>query len=69
MKSIGYLCRLTSDSWPPHMRTSEYEFVCDMVFELGFSVEMVLGAPVGSPLGYSMIMMLGSEIDCYFGIC
>ena len=64
MKGIGYLCRLTSASCPPHMRISEYELVWDLVFELEFLVNMVLVAPVGSPLEYSVIMLLHLALDC-----
>ena len=52
MKVIIYLCRLTCDSWINHLRTSGSELGWDMRFELVFSFEMMLGAPVGSPLGY-----------------
>ena len=45
------------------MRTSEYELVWDLVFELEFLVNMVLGALVESPLGYSVIMLLHLALD------
>ena len=38
-----------------------------MGFELGFSVDMVLGAPVGTSLGYSINMLLGLILYNYFG--
>ena len=38
-----------------------------MGFELGWSVGMVLGAPVGSPLEDSIIVFLGLELGNYFG--
>ena len=46
------------------MRISEYELVWDLVFELEFLVNMVLVAPVGSPLEYSVIMLLHLALDC-----
>ena len=67
MKSIRYLCILTSASWIHRLITSGSELVWDMEFELGFSVGMVLGAPVEYPLGHSIIMLLGLALDKSFG--
>ena len=66
MKSIIYLCRITCDSYVPRLRTSGSEIDWDMGFELVFSVEMVMGSPVGSPFGYYINMLLGLEIENYF---
>ena len=66
MKSIIYLCRLTCDSCLPLLRTSGSEIVWALGFELGSSVDMVLLAPVGSPLGYSINMLLGLALANYF---
>ena len=49
------------------MRTSGSEIVWALGFELGSSVDMVLLAPVGSPLGYSINMLLGLALENYFG--
>ena len=38
-----------------------------MGFELRYSVDMVLGAPVGYSLGYSINMLLGLILYNYFG--
>ena len=38
-----------------------------MVFEIGFSVDMMVGALVGSPLGYSINMLLVLALFNYFG--
>ena len=38
-----------------------------MGFDLGFSVETMMGKPVGSPLGYYIDMLLGLELENYFG--
>ena len=51
------------------MQTSGYELAGDMGFELGFSVDMVLGAPVGTSLGYSINMLLGLIPYNYSGTC
>ena len=55
--------RLTCVSWLPRLRISGSDIGWDTVFELGFSVGVVLGAPVGSPLGYSINMFLGLSLD------
>ena len=49
------------------MRTSGFDIGWSLVFEIVFSVEMVLIAPVGYPLGYSINIFLGLVIDNYFG--
>ena len=48
------------------MRTSGSEIDWDMGFELGFSVEMVMGSSVGSPFGYYINMLLGLALENYF---
>ena len=40
------------------MITSGSDLGWDLVFELGFSVDMMMVGPIGSPLGYSIIMLL-----------
>ena len=59
VKSIGYLCILTSAYWIPCLRKYGSELGRDLRFELGFSVEMVLRAPFGYPLGYYINKFLG----------
>ena len=66
MKSIRYLFRLTCDSWILCLRTSGSELGWALVFELGFSVGMVLGEPVEYILGYSINMLLVLALDNYF---
>ena len=58
MKIIRYIFRLTCDFWFLHLKTSGSELVWALVFELVFSEDMVLGAPVVSPLGYSINVLL-----------
>ena len=67
MNIIRYLCRLTCASWIPCLRKSGCEIGWALVFEIRFSVDMVLVAPVGSPLGYSIIMLIVLALDNYFG--
>ena len=51
MKIIRYLCRLTCASWLTRLRTSRSYLCWTIVFGLGFSVSIVMGAPAGYPLG------------------
>ena len=67
IKSIIHICRLTCASGIPCLRTSGYNIGRDLGFERIFSVDMVLGTPVGSPLGYSMNMLLRLALWNYFG--
>ena len=67
MKSIKYICRLSRDSWLPRLRTYGSELDWALGFDLGLLVNMVLVAPVGSPLGYSINMLLGLALCNYFG--
>ena len=48
------------------MRTYGYDLGWYLVFELGLSFFMVMVAPVGSPLGYSINMLLGMALFNYF---
>ena len=66
MKSIGYIFRVTCASWIPQLRTYGYDIGWDMGFEFVFSVDIVLGETVGSPLVYSINMLLGLVIFNYF---
>ena len=67
MKTIIYICRFTCASWLPHLRTSGSELGWYLVLEIVFSVDMVLGAPVGYPLGFSINMFLGLALENSFG--
>ena len=58
MKSIIYLCRLTCASCLPLLRTSGYEIVWALGFELGSSVDMVLLSLVGFLFVYYISMLL-----------
>ena len=49
------------------MITSGSDLGWDLVFELGFSVDMMMVVPIGSPLGYSINMLLGLALVNYFG--
>ena len=49
------------------MITYGFELGLDLVFEHEFSVEMVLGSTVGSPLGYFNNMLFGLSLDNSFG--
>ena len=49
------------------MRESGYEICRYLFFELGVSVGMVMGASIGSPLIYSIIMLIGLELGNSFG--
>ena len=65
MKIIRYICRVTCSSWIPRLRTSGSNIGWDLGFELGFSVDIVLGAPVGSQLGYSINIFLGLALEIF----
>ena len=67
IRNIRYIWRLTCVSWLPTLITSGSELGWNLGFELGFSVNMVLVAPVGSPLGYSISILLVLVIDNYSG--
>ena len=67
MNSIILLLRLACDSWIPCLRKSGSEIRWYLVFELGLSVGMVMRANVGSPLGYSINMLLGLALGNLFG--
>ena len=54
-----FLCRITCTSWIPRLRTSGSDIGWDMGFELILLVGMVRVAPIGSPLVYSITMLLG----------
>ena len=58
-KIIGYLCRLTCDSWITNLRTYVSDLGWAQGFELCFPVVLVLGEPVGYLLGYSINMFFG----------
>ena len=66
MKSIRYIFRLTCDSWLLCLRTSGSVLGWALVFELGFSVGMVLEDPVEYILGYLINMLLVLALDNYF---
>ena len=67
IKIIRYLCRLNFASWIPQLRTYGSELGWYVGFKLGFSVDMVPGAHVVSPLGYSINMLLVLAIENSFG--
>ena len=64
---IKYICALTCASWLPHLITSGSELGWDLGFEFGLQVRMVMEVPAGSPLGYSINMLLGFAF-CYYSI-
>ena len=66
-KSIIFICRLNCASWLPSLRESGSENVWVLGSELGLSVAMVLGAPVGSPIIYSITMLIGLAHGNLFG--
>ena len=67
MKSVRYIYRLTCASWLPLLRTSGFEIGWYLGFEPIFAVVIVMGALFISPIGYYINMLLGLEIDNYFG--
>ena len=67
VKSIRYLCRLTFAYLLPRLRTSVYELVWAMGFELNFSVYMETGSPIIYPLEYSINMFIGLALENSFG--
>ena len=67
MKIIKYICRISLASWIPRLITSEYELGSSLGFELGLLFYMMLVAPIGSPLGYSINMLLELALCNYFG--
>ena len=67
MRIIRYIWILPCFSWLPSLIPYGSEREWALGFELGFSVDMVLVAPVGSPLGYSTDIFPGLVIDNYFG--
>ena len=66
MKRIRYISRLTCASFLTRLRKSGSDTAWVMGFNLGFSVDTVMGAPIGSPLGYYINMLLGLELCNYF---
>ena len=67
MNIIRFLCRLNCASWLPCLRSYVSELGCDIGFELGLSDVMVMGAPAGYLLVYSINMFLGLKLGNYFG--
>ena len=67
MKSIRHIFIINCASWIPRLRNSGSELGWALGSEFGFSVDIVMGAPVGSPLGYSINTLLGLELCNYFG--
>ena len=67
MNSIRFIFRLINTSWPPHLISYVYEHGWNLVFELVIPVGMVFVAPVGSPLGYSINILIGLELGNSFG--
>ena len=49
------------------MRKYGFDIGWALIFELGFSVDMMLIAPVGYPLGYSINIFLGLVLENSFG--
>ena len=66
MNSIIFLCRLACASWIRCLRTSGSELWCALGFEISLPVCTVLGALVGSPLGYSTNMLIVMKFGNYF---
>ena len=48
------------------LRASRSELELVLGFEIGLSVGVVMVAPVGSPIGYSINMLLGLSLVNYF---
>ena len=71
INSIIYFYKLTCASWLPRFRTSGSDLGWVLVFKIGLSDDMVLGAYVGYILGYfinmflvlSLVLTLGSPLD------
>ena len=59
MNGILFLCRISSASWIPRLRSSGSELGLALGFELGLSVGMMLGEPIGYALEYPIKMLLG----------
>ena len=59
MDSIRILCRITCDYLLYLLRASGSELSCDLVFELGFSVGMMMRATVGSPIEDTIRVLIG----------
>ena len=59
--------RTTCDSWAPHLRESDSVIVSDLGFKLGWSVFMVLVAPVWYPLEGSIGIFIGLVLSNSFG--
>ena len=57
---------LTCASWLPRLIIYGSELVWDVGFDLGLSVVMVLGAPIGYPRGYSINILIGLALFNYF---
>ena len=66
MKIIRYICGLTCASFHPNLRTSGSDLGWALVFEIGFSVDIVLEAPIGYPIGYSINLLLSFSLDNSF---
>ena len=65
---IKYIWILPCASWLPPLITSGSDILWNLGFELVFSGDMVLVAPIGSPLGYSINILLGLVIENSFDI-
>ena len=67
MNSIIFIFVLTNTSWIPHLISYVYEHGWNLGFELVIPVSMVLVAPFGSPLGYSINIFIGLVLGNSFG--
>ena len=61
MNIITIPLRLTFDSWIPRLKSYGSELGWDLGFKVGWSVDMVMVAPVRYPL-------VGSILDCHLVI-
>ena len=65
MKSIRYISIIICASWLLRLIKPGSDIEWALGFELGFSVDMVMGAPIGYLIGYYINMLLGLALCNY----
>ena len=69
MNGSIFIRRLTCAYWFPRLRAYGSDLGWDLIFELGLSVVMVLGAPFRYPIGYSidtlLVLALGNQFETW----